>query len=895
MKAAEIARRYLEFFKGKDHAVIPSASLLYNDPTLLFVNAGMVPFKAYFTGAEAAPWKRAVSTQKCVRTLDIDEVGKTTRHGTFFQMNGNFSFGDYFKKETIEWAWELVTTEQHNGGLGFDPDSVWVTVLGPGHHPGYPGGDVEAAEIWQSLGVPADRIQRRGLKDNYWHMGVPGPGGPCSEIYIDRGPEYGPEGGPLVDEDRFLEIWNLVFQTEELSVVRQKDDFDIARQLPSRNIDTGMGVERVAYLLQGVDNMYEIDQIFPVIERAAHLAGRRYGDNHDDDVHLRVVGDHVRSGLMLLPDGVTPGNEGRGYVLRRLLRRSIRSMRQLGFKDPSLLELMDISRSLMSPTYPEIDEQWERIQQVAEAEEDSFRRTLTAGIQLFDKAVHDTVVSGAKTLAGDKAFALHDTYGFPIDLTLEMASEEGLSVDESKFRELMDEQRARAKADSRAKKGGTVSTEAYTQLRSKGETQFRGYTALEVPTRVRGIVSEGVAVARVEPGQQAEIILEETPFYAEAGGQTADTGVIRTPDGELEVLDVQRPVPGLTVHKVRVSSPLEVGADVLAEVDAAHRRAACQAHSATHLLQASLRELVGPTATQAGSFNKPGYLRFDFSAQQGLSSALVREIEQRVNVAINDDLTTTATVMSLDEAKAFGAVAMFGEKYPPMVRVIEMGGPWSRELCGGTHVQSSAQIGLFTLLAEQSIGAGTRRVEALVSTDAFNHLAAERTLVSQLSTALKTQPEQLVDRVEKMVADLKSAEKQIAELKSRQLLAGAGELVDGAKDMWGLAFVARKLDGVNGNDLRTLALDVRERFGARPAVVALIGGTDAKPSLLVATNAAARERGCRAGALVAAGSEKLGGRGGGRDDLAQGGGTDGGAAGAALQAVEYAVGHAILN
>lgn len=891
MKAAEIARRYLEFFKGKDHAVIPSASLLYNDPTLLFVNAGMVPFKAYFTGAETPPWKRAVSTQKCVRTLDIDEVGKTTRHGTFFQMNGNFSFGDYFKKETIEWAWELVTTEQHNGGLGFDPSSVWVTVLGPGFHPGYPDGDIEAAEIWQSLGVPADRIQRRGLKDNYWHMGVPGPGGPCSEIYIDRGPKYGPEGGPLVDEDRFLEIWNLVFQTEELSAVRRKDDFDIAGQLPSRNIDTGMGVERVAYLLQGVDNMYEIDQIFPVIERASQLSGRRYGADHDDDVHLRVVADHVRSGLMLITDGVTPGNEGRGYVLRRLLRRSIRSMRQLGFKDPSLVTLMDVSHSLMSPTYPEIDEQWERIQEVAEAEEASFHRTLTAGIQLFDRAVHDTKQVGEQTLSGDKAFALHDTFGFPIDLTLEMAAEQGLNVDESKFRELMDEQRARAKADSRAKKGGTVSTEAYTQLRSKGETPFRGYTSLEVPTRVRGIVSNGEVVAHVEPGQQAEIVLEETPFYAEAGGQTSDIGVIRTPNGELEVLDVQRPVPRLAVHKVLMNSPLEVGAEVLAEVDAAHRRAACQAHSSTHLLHAALRELVGPTTAQAGSFNKPGYLRFDFGAQQGLSQELVREIEQRVNVAINDDLITTATEMTLEEAKAFGATAMFGEKYPSRVRVIEMGGPWSRELCGGTHVQSSSQIGLFTVLAEQSVGAGTRRIEALVSTDAFNHLAAERTLVSQLSTALKTQPEQLVDRVEKMVIELRSAEKQIAELRAQQLLAGAGELVEQARDMWGLAFVARKLDGVAGNDLRTLAIDIRERLGARPGVVALIGGTDAKPALVVATNAAARERGCRAGLLVGVGAEKLGGRGGGKDDLAQGGGTNGAAADDALKAIEYAVGH----
>ena len=458
MKTAEIRRRFLDFFASRDHEVVPSAPLLYNDPTLLFVNAGMVPFKKYFIGAETPPFNRAASVQKCVRTLDIDEVGKTTRHATFFQMNGNFSFGDYFKGEAIRYAWELVTGSQAGGGYGFDPGKIWVTVLHT---------DNEAAALWESIaGLPAERIQRRGVLDNYWHMGVPGPGGPCSEIYVDRGHEYGPDGGPVVDEDRFLEIWNLVFMQEELSRVRSKDDFDIARDLPRKNIDTGMGLERVAYLLQGVDNLYEIDQVYPVIDHAAQLAAKRYGDQHDDDVRLRVVGDHVRSGLMLITDGVTPGNEARGYVLRRLLRRVVRAMRLLGVTEPVLPELLPISRDLMAESYPEVASDWPRISQIAYAEEDAFRRTLATGTQIFDLAVADAKRGDQTALSSERAFQLHDTYGFPIELTLEMAAEQGLSVDEPGFRRLMQEQKDRAKADAKSKKAGAQAVEIYRELRS---------------------------------------------------------------------------------------------------------------------------------------------------------------------------------------------------------------------------------------------------------------------------------------------------------------------------------------------------------------------------------------------------------------------------------------------
>ena len=876
MKVADVGRRFVEYFARHDHVVVPSASLLYNDPTLLFVNAGMVPFKPYYTGQETAPWPRAVSMQKCVRTLDIEEVGKTTRHGTFFQMNGNFSFGDYFKEGAINYAWELVTASQEDGGYGFDPDLVWVTAL----H-----GDDETVEYWKAVGINPAHIQFRGLEDNYWNMGVPGPGGPCSEIYIDRGPAYGPDGGPEADEDRFLEIWNLVFQQDELSAVRSKSDFDILRPLPSKGIDTGLGVERVAYLLQGVDNMYETDEVFPVIAQAADFANIRYGQDPEADVRLRVIGDHIRSSLMLMTDGVTPGNEGRGFVLRRLMRRSMRSMRLLGVDAPVIGDLLDISRNVMSVSYPEVNTEWTRVLEMAKNEEASFGRTLAAGSNIFDMAVTKAQESGQTVLSGDQAFQLHDTYGFPIDLTLEMAAEHGMEVDREKFTELMAEQRNRAKADAKAKKSGAVSMSAYRELRDVGETNFLGYSELSAETKIRGLIQNGELVDRAIG--EVEIVLPETPFYAESGGQDSDAGLLRTDSGVFEVLDVQKPVPGLWVHKVLLSEEAYVGQSIEAIVDADYRRGACQAHTATHVLHAALRELVGPTATQAGSYNKPGYLRFDFSASHGLSDELVKEIEERCNVAIRDNLQLTATQMPLEDAKALGAMAMFGEKYPPVVRMVEMGGPWSRELCGGTHVEYSSQIGLIDLLGESSIGSGTRRVEALVSTDAFSHLAAERALVSELSTILKVQPDQLSDRVERLVLELKSAEKQIAQLKAAQLAASAADLVKTAKSVAGYDFVAKNFEGVDGAELRNLALQLRDKMNSRPAVIALLGG-DAKPALVVATTADARALGAKAGALVAVGAAELGGKGGGKDDLAQGGGVNF-APDAALRAIEAAL------
>ncbi|MDR1808008.1 MAG: alanine--tRNA ligase [Propionibacteriaceae bacterium] len=880
MKTAEIRQRFLDFFARNGHEVVPSASLLYNDPTLLFVNAGMVPFKPYFIGTEPAPFRRATSVQKCVRTLDIEEVGKTTRHGTFFQMNGNFSFGDYFKEGAIGFAWEFVTGDVDKGNLGFDPATVWVTCLD---------GDDEAIDLWQQIGLPRQRIQTRGLKDNYWNMGVPGPGGPCSEIYIDRGPQYGPEGGPEADEDRFLEIWNLVFMQEELSKVRAKDDFDVLRPLPRKNIDTGMGLERVAFLKQGVDNMYEIDEVWPCIAKAMELSGRDYRAGGQDAVRMRVVADHVRSSLMLLTDGVTPGNEGRGYVLRRLLRRVIRSMRMLGVTDPVMPELLTTSRDVMCASYPEIFTQWERVSNLAYNEETSFRRTLADGTKLFDLSVARVRENHQTVLPGDEAFQLHDTYGFPIDLTLEMAEEQGITVDRAGFTKLMAEQKARAKADAKLKKGRMASTEAYGELRRAGETKFLGYTDLVGSSTILGLIKDGQLVQSAEVGDEVEFVLAETPFYAESGGQDADSGQVTSDGLSIDIVDVQKPVPGLIVHRgVVADGTAAVGQKVVATVDAAARFGSCQAHSATHIVHAVLRQLLGPTATQAGSYNKPGYLRFDFSSTEGLSPDLQAEVEGLSNDAIHREYEVTTRELPLAEAKALGAMAMFGEKYGSVVRMVEMGGPWSRELCGGTHVAQTGQIGLLTLLGEGSVGSGVRRVEALVSSDAFDHLAAERAIVAHLTDLLRVQPDQLTDRIGKLLAQLKQAEKTIADLNAQKAAGQADSLLQAAAAVGPTTYVGAIVP-LGGNDLRTLANELRGRLADQDAVVTLVGVAGDKPTVVIATTEAARARGVAAGSLVGVAAGVLGGRGGGKADLAQGGGTDATQAQAALDAVAAAL------
>jgi alanyl-tRNA synthetase len=880
MESAEIARRFLSYFSERGHTVVPSASLIAEDPTLLLVNAGMQPFKPYFLGQASPPFRRATSAQKCVRTPDIEEVGKTTRHGTFFQMLGNFSFGDYFKEQAIPFAWELLTTPERDGGFGFPEDRLWATV----YHD-----DDEAFRIWRdTVGVPESRIQRRGMADNFWSMGVPGPCGPCSEIYYDRGPDYGRDGGPIADEDRYLEVWNLVFMQFLRGEGAGKEGWPILGELPSRNIDTGMGLERMAAILQGVDNIYEIDTLWKILDRAAELTEQKYGRDHRADVALRVVADHVRTAVMLVSDGVLPSNEGRGYVLRRILRRSIYNLRLLaggqrggGSDGRYLHELADTAISAMADQFPELRIEAPRILGVIDAEESTFLSTLRTGSAIFDAAVGETKRRGTTSLSGDQAFQLHDTYGFPIDLTLEMATGQGLTVDEEGFRRLMAQQRQRAKQDSLEKKTGNADISVFAALLAKsGPVGFTGYDEISGEATVAGLLAGGVSVPAAGAGTEVEVILDRTPFYAEGGGQLADTGLIRVASapgaagGEVEVRDVQAPVPGLIVHRgVITSGEVVVGAPAEAIVDTGRRRAISRSHTATHMVHRAIRGALGDSAAQAGSENSPGRLRFDFTAAGAVPLAMLRDVEDEVNQVLIDDLEVRAFVTPIDEARSMGAIALFGEKYGDEVRVVEVG-TYSRELCGGTHVAHSGQLGLIKILGESSIGSGVRRVEALVGTDAFRYLARENVLVSQLTEQLKTRREDLPDRVASLVSRLREAERDLDRLRSAQILGSAAELAGQAEDAGPVALVVHQVpDGTTADDIRKLALDIRGRLPQqRPAVVVIAGVPADRPAVVVAVSEAARNLGVAAGALVRSAAQALGGGGGGRDDIAQGGG-----------------------
>ena len=893
MLSQEISKRWIDFFASRGHTVVPSASLISNEPGAMFTIAGMVPFIPYFLGRETPPFSRATSVQKCIRTLDIEEVGKTARHGTFFQMAGNFSFGDYFKEQAIPFAYELLTTPQDKGGFGLDPERLWVTIYE---------GDDEAFDIWHNkVGFPAERIQRMGMKENYWSTGQPGPAGPDSEIFYDRGPAYGKDGGPAVDDDRYIEIWNLVFMQYQRGEGIGKDDFEILGELPKKNIDTGLGVERLAMLLQGVENFYETDQVRPVLDAASKLSGKKYhgsespeDEGYEDDVRMRVVADHIRSSLMLIADGVTPSNEGRGYILRRLMRRAIRAMRLLGVTEPCLPVLFPASRDAMKGAFPYVADDFERISRIAYAEEKAFLHTIETGTERLEEAVAAAKKDGSNAVSGAEAFALHDTYGFPIDLTLEMAAEAGVKVDEKSFRELMAEQRHRAQADAKAKKGAFADLSELRKLVDERGSIFTGYTELRTETKLRAILVDGVSVPAAKAGDKIEVVLDETPFYAEAGGQAADTGVITGNGFIIDVQDVQQPVKGLSVHRAVVrEGEVHTGADVVAQVDVQRRRDGEKAHSGTHIIHAALHQVLGNEATQRGSFNKEGYLRFDFAWSEGLSESAKREVEEVANLAIRDNHEVITREMPLAEAKALGAMSLFGEKYGDVVRVVEIGGEFSRELCGGTHVGSSAEIGSLTLLTEGSVGSGNRRVEALVGLDSFNHLAAERTLVNQLTGLMKVQSSaDLPEKINQTLAKLKAAEKELAQLRREKLQAEAGKLLENAQTIGAVRVLAHDAGELDANGVRELALDLRSRFGSEAAVVAVVGVANGRPVVLVATNEGAREAGVKAGALVRVAAGVLGGGGGGKDDVAQGGGQDASKIGAALDAVRDAIAQA---
>ncbi|MFD0705057.1 alanine--tRNA ligase [Alloscardovia venturai] len=873
MRTSEIAKRYTGYFEKQGHLVLPSASLISPNPTTLFTIAGMVPFVPYLLGEQTPPRSRVTSNQKCVRTLDIDEVGKTTRHGTFFQMLGNFSFGDYFKEEAIHYAWELLTTPQDQGGYGFDTEKLWVTTFTD---------DDEARAIWRNEGMDPEHMQVMGMEDNFWTMGGPGPGGPCSEIYVDRGAQYGKEGGPIADENRYTEIWDLVFENYEVDNVKSKTDLHIVGELANKNIDTGMGLERVAYLLQGKENIYETDEMFPVIEAAEKLSGLKYGENEDNDVRFRVVADHVRSALMIMSDGVRPSNEGRGYVLRRLLRRTMRSMKMLGVQEEVLPHLMPVSKSVMNASYPQLNDSFADIENAAYGEEDAFRRTLDNGTTILDVAVSKAKAKGTE-VSGEDAFALHDTYGFPIELTLEMAAEQGVKVDETAFRELMAEQKARARADA-LKKRGNVDLSVYDDVKKTLESpiDFLGYTDLSARGRVLGIIQEGKgSVPAVTAPATVEVILDRTPFYAQAGGQLADQGEILSDDGAvLEVDDVQKPIKDLIVHQARLTEgTLTVNAAVTATIDVDRRGAIARSHTATHMVHKALREELGPQATQRGSEDAPNRLRFDFQWASAPSEQAMNAVEARVNEKLRENLAVTTKEMKFDDAIALGAMHLFGEKYGDIVRVVSIGEDgWSRELCGGTHIDHVGKIGAVTLMSESSVGTGVRRVDAVVGEKAYEFHAREHALVSQLSDVMHARPDELTDRIATLMAKLKESDRKLAALYETQLKSQIPSLVDAARKSSDPVVAVTANVGQFGTPdaLRAAVMDVRGQLGSdKPVVVAMAGvGDSGSPIVIVATNDTARDRGIKAGDLVREASKMLGGGGGGKPDFAQGGGQD---------------------
>lgn len=890
MRTAEIAKRYLDYFAKHDHLVVPSASLISPNPTTLFTIAGMVPFIPYLLGEQTPPSRRMTSNQKCVRTLDIDEVGKTTRHGTFFQMVGNFSIGDYFKEEAIHYAWELLTTPQDKGGYGFDPEKLWVTTYTD---------DEEARSIWKSEGFDPEHMQIFGKEDNFWTTGGPGPGGPCTEIYVDRGPQYGVDGGPAADENRFIEIWDLVFENFEVDNVKSKTDFHIVGELEHKNIDTGAGLERLAYLLQGKENIYETDEVYPVIEAAERLSGVKYGENEEADVRFRVVADHVRSALMIMSDGVRPSNVGRGYVLRRLLRRTVRAMRMLGVHDPVMPTLLPVSKSAMEASYPELNNTFHEVSEAAYGEEDTFRRTLEKGTTILDLAVEKAKKehSDNPVVGGTDAFTLHDTYGFPIELTLEMAQEQGVKVDEEKFRELMKEQKSRARQDA-LKKRHNVDVSVYDDIKKTLEKpiDFLGYTDFSSRSTVLAIVEAGKgSVESVTAPATVEVILDRTPFYAERGGQIADQGEIVGDNGaNLEVDDVQRPIKDLIVHTCSLTEgTLHVGEMVNTNIDQVRRRALARSHTATHMLHKALREELGPQATQRGSVVDPDRLRFDFQWPKAVDKDALRRVEARVNERIRDDLEVVPKEMPIDDAFKLGALHLFGEKYGDIVRVVEIGDGWSRELCGGTHSHRTGWVGMLTILSESSIGSGVRRIDALCGQAAYEHAAREHTLVATLADCLNARPDELEERLHALLTKMKESDRKLADIYEARLADAVPALIEQAQKSEGRIQLAAQNVGHFGSfeSLRKTVLDVRARLGEEtPSIVALIGlNEDDKPMIAVATNEAARSLGAKAGDVVRTASKVLGGGGGGKPDFAQGGGQDAAKIDEALQVVAQTV------
>jgi alanyl-tRNA synthetase len=874
MRAKEIRDTYLSFFAAREHKIVPSASLVpsVHDPSVLLTTAGMQPFKPYFLGREQPPAPRLADVQKCFRTTDIEEVGNTARHMTFFEMLGNWSFGDYFKAESIPWGWELSTQ-----GFGMDPERIWVTVFGGDEELGL-GPDEEAIEIWRATGVPDERIVRLGREDNFWQAGPTGPCGPCSELYLDRGPDFGAEDErPGDDTDRFLEFWNHVFMSYDLS-----DDGTLT-ELPMRNIDTGMGLDRMAAILQDVPSVFETDHVRPLIDLAEELSGRRYDEGGAVTRAMRIVADHSRGAAFLIADGVVPSNEDRGYILRRIMRRAIQQGRTLGLEAPWLGRFAERAIELMGDAYPELVAERETIGRWVGDEEESFGRTLERGSELLERLVAEAEAAETSWIEAADAFKLHDTYGFPYDLTKELLAERGLSVDDQGFEELMEEQRTRARMGAATAHGSEDTHDRVVAFTAAAPpTRFVGYETLRATT----------GLAAVEPANgKALVKLEESPFYAEGGGQVADSGVLRWNGSEVRVLDVYR-VGEDQALEVEAEAAIEPGVAVEAEVDAETRRATMRNHTATHLLHAALRERLGTHVRQAGSAVRPDKLRFDFTHGQSLSPDELRDVEERVNEWIKASRPVRWMNMNREEAEQLGAMALFGEKYGEWVRVVEVDGV-SRELCGGTHVANTAELGIFKLTSEGSSAANVRRVEAITGPAAIDWFR-EREAQLREAGELLGNPQDPVAAARRAAEQLKEAgagaEKAQAEALGKEadeLAAGAVELA-GAEGPVKLA-QAKSVSAADAKQLLDLANRVQSKLGGESVIVVLGGDFGEKAGLVALASKDVAGRGFSAGSLIREIAPLIGGGGGGRDDMAQAGGKDPSKLDEALAAARAAV------
>jgi alanyl-tRNA synthetase len=853
VQGSEIRKRFTSFFEERGHLPVPSSSLIPPaDSRLLLTTAGMVQFIPYFLGKAEPPSPRTVSVQKSFRTTDIENVGHTARHLTFFEMLGNFSFGDYFKSEACAWAYELVTQ-----GYGIEPHRLWITVFET---------DDESIEIWtDEVGIPRDRIVRRGWDDNYWWTHTAGPGGPCSEIFVDRGPEYGREGGPAVDEERYLEIWNLVFMQHQVDV-----EGEVVAELPKKNIDTGSSLERVALVLQSVDSVFDTDLLRPLVAAAEDLAARAYGEDERADISLRILAEHGRATSMLIADGVMPSNEARGYVLRRMLRRMVSHARRLLIGRPVMGPLVKATVDLLGDAYPELVENRDYIEQVASSEEERFRGTLRQGMVLFEEAASRAKGAGAATLPGSEAFYLHDTHGFPIELTRELAEEQGLGVDMGEFEALMEQQRRRAQ--EQAKRGDLTGDSLARAAVGVGRTEFVGYERLEADTLVGGLLVDGGEAPAATEGQTVRLLLPVTPFYAEAGGQVGDRGVIRTPGGVVRIEEATWGPGEVIVHRgVVQSGQIRQGEEAHAEVDRDAREATARSHTATHVVHWTIRHLLGEHARQAGSLVAPGRLRFDFSHHQAVPRDLLEEAEYTANRRVAEDSAVRAYETTIEYAKSQGAIALFGEKYGDVVRVIEVG-DYSRELCGGTHVPHTGKVALVRILHEAGIGSGIRRLEALVGPDALRHVNAEHRLLEEIVAALGAgDPESAPERARRAVERIKQLESELGRLRRQDQKTEIDQLADAVVDVDGvkLVFQAKPADP---SDLRELALRVRDRLRGEPGAVVLLGPGAGRTAVVAALTPALVERGVRAADIVQPVAVAAGGNAGGKPDIAMGGG-----------------------